>query len=422
MDSLSSTKHHLSGQKILVAGGGIAGLAFAIAIHKHWLSTSSSPAPTLLIYERDSEENAIGREGYSLSIRSDAPGGIQAMQKLGILDAMLDASITNVDAEGGGFCIWDANWEQLIKIRAKSPPGLPVGSLRIARKNLRSVLVRSVEELGCRINWDISCTGITKLESGALRVELSNGAVEECDIVVAADGASSKLRTQLRPEDPLQFQQICCIGGAARFDSAPPEPVNRNWGILMNGSGTSLFASPVSQNTALWSVSYVAAEPRLSMKAPGSASDVAGLINEACERGKGFPPLFSELLDRTDPDSVMAFNAMDKTPFAHTPSDIGLMYPKVIFIGDANHAVSPFAGNGANLALCDGWDLAEQLTKASSVGEGLEAYDSMVVPRSRGVLRQSHISIRAAHSTGWESTLWILFFRLVKLIFYKYIS
>jgi 2-polyprenyl-6-methoxyphenol hydroxylase-like FAD-dependent oxidoreductase len=118
----------------------------------------------------------------------------------------------------------------------------------------------------------------------------------------------------------------------------------------------------------------------------------------------------------------MVFNAMDKASFAHTPSDIGLLYPNVIFIGDANHAVSPFAGNGANLALCDGWDLAEQLTKASSLEEGLRAYDSLAVARSRRVLRQSHISIRAAHSTGWESTLWILFFRLVKLIFYKYVS
>ena len=48
-------------------------------------------------------------------------------------------------------------------------------------------------------------------------------------------------------------------------------------------------------------------------------------------------------------------NALDKRPFAHENCSL------IIFIRDSNHAICPFAGNGANMTLCDAWDLAEQL-------------------------------------------------------------
>ena len=73
----------------------------------------------------------------------------------------------------------------------------------------------------------------------------------------------------------------------------------------------------------------------------------------------------------------------------------------VIFIGDANHAVSPFSGAGSNLALMDGLDLAEQLCKASSFEEAVKAYDKLAIPRSKQVIRMSHFTISVAHSTGW---------------------
>src|SRR6201996_3386992 len=86
--------HFLSNKTILIAGGGIAGLSFAISLRKQWLShplTSSAPPPRLQIYERDAHGDLLNRQGYSMSIREDSmkpppsdtqlTGGVHALQK-----------------------------------------------------------------------------------------------------------------------------------------------------------------------------------------------------------------------------------------------------------------------------------------------------------------------------------------------------
>jgi 2-polyprenyl-6-methoxyphenol hydroxylase-like FAD-dependent oxidoreductase len=80
----------------------------------------------------------------------------------------------------------------------------------------------------------------------------------------------------------------------------------------------------------------------------------------------------------------------------------------VVFIGDSNHAVSPFAGNGANMAMADAWDLAEQLCKHETLEDALKAYDSIAIPRSKAVIKFSHRTIVLGHATGWR--LWLYSF------------
>jgi 2-polyprenyl-6-methoxyphenol hydroxylase-like FAD-dependent oxidoreductase len=405
--------HFATGKTIVVAGAGIAGLSFAVALRQKW--PSSETPPKIIIYERDAEEGGVEREGYSLSIRSDgASGGIQVLQKLGLLEEMLRISITGIQGDRGGFALWNTDWTEILKVKRRTPPeGLPVASIRIARYLLRRTLVEALSPQDT-LHWATACTGANQLPSGQVEVQLSNGQVQVCDFLIAADGANSRLRRTLRPDDNLRFAGAVCISGNARLPDGVPKPVTTDWGLVLGGGGTSLFASPIDQQSAIWSVSYLSAEQRTPMKQPIPKDQISDLLQESLDRGKCFAEPFQTLVRATDPSTLMIFNAMDKQPFPHTKANRKDM--PVIFIGDSNHAMSPFAGNGANMALMDGLELAEHFCKSTSLDSALARYDSSSMARSKSAIRMSHWAISLAHARGWMLTFYIFLLKIISFL------
>jgi 2-polyprenyl-6-methoxyphenol hydroxylase-like FAD-dependent oxidoreductase len=207
-----------------------------------------------------------------------------------------------------------------------------------------------------------------------------------------------------------------CIGGTARLPDGVPKPITADWGVVLGGGGTGLFASPIDQHSAIWGVSYLAAEPRTTMKQPIPKEQANDLLQEALDRGKLFAEPFEPLVRATDLSTLMVLNAMDKQPFPHT--DENRKHMPVVFIGDCNHAMSPFAGNGANMALMDGEELAEQICKSESLEAALAGYDASSISRSKSAIRMSHWAIAMAHAQGWKLTLYVLLLKIIRLLMF----
>jgi 2-polyprenyl-6-methoxyphenol hydroxylase-like FAD-dependent oxidoreductase len=143
---------------------------------------------------------------------------------------------------------------------------------------------------------------------------------------------------------------------------------------------------------------------------------VNDLLEEALDRGKAFAEPFESLVRETDPLTLMVFNAMDKQPFPH--NDANWKHLPAVFIGDSNHAISPFAGNGANMALMDGVELAEQISKSESLDSALARYDASSITRSKSAIRTSRWVIAIAHAQGWKLTLYILLLKILKFLMF----
>lgn len=223
------------------------------------------------------------------------------------------------------------------------------------------------------VRWTVSCTGaeVCPGDGGKVNVQLSNGSIDECDLLIAADGARSKPRGALRPEDGLRFTGAVTLGGTARFPEGKGVEgwANRDWRFVIGETGKGMFMAPVNQHSASWSVSYITEKPRALMRPPYTQEQVDGMLKEALETGKGSSTCLKRMVALTDPDTLTLSNAMERDPFKHKEGE------RVIFIGDANHAMCHFSGNGANMALMDGCDLAEQLCKASTLVAAVETYD-----------------------------------------------
>ena len=328
--------HYLAGKSIIVVGGGIAGCSFTIALHRLW--PSNIALPRVRVFERDEAEERIGREGYSLSLRDDSrSGGVQALDRMGLYDQTLSSSITN-DKQGGSFCIWDKHWNPIftIPVKASGPKGLR--PMRIRRNALQRVLTERMVEIGCSVSWEKECASVEQ-SADKVKIRFSDGSEEIGDLLIAADGASSRVLASLRQDQILNFAGVICIGGVSRFESAEavPKPVDRDWGPVLSGTGIGLFASPVDETSALWSLSYCAESPRERMRRPLTEEQVESVMKEARMLAVGLPKPLATLLDAADSSTLTVFNAMDRLAFPHNASDA--RHGNVVFIGDSNHAV-----------------------------------------------------------------------------------
>lgn len=405
MANSEQRRHFLAGKTIFVVGGGISGLAFAIGIQREW--DPDLKPPVIVIYDRDSPDSSAWREGenytFSISGYSDA-GGLVALKRLGLLDNVLSSAVSGLDGSGS-FKIWGPDWTERLCSRRAPVAGLPTPSIRIIRKELRRILIDAVDSCSnSTIEWNSRCKNVDKTQNGRLRVRFENDlkadgqTIAECDLLIAADGANSKLRALLRPNDKLEYIGAVLRGGLATFPEGVPSPIDKDWGFMMSNTGVSCFLSPVDRNTVIWAVGNLQDQPteELTHKS-AQEEDRRVVIEKGANLGSIFHEPFPTMTRQTDPKSVICINARDKQPFRHDD----ITHTPVIFIGDSNHALSPFAGFGANLALSDAFDLAEQLCRShGSLAQAVEAYDQISEPRARKIWMGSRKNVKAGHSTG----------------------
>jgi 2-polyprenyl-6-methoxyphenol hydroxylase-like FAD-dependent oxidoreductase len=254
-------------------------------------------------------------------------------------------------AVAGGIQRWDGRWlSRLDGSRIARRLGAPL--LVIHRADLHEILAAALPA---------SVTVRTGVDVTAVPAE--------GDLVVAADGIGSVLRTALRPDVRIRES------GQVAWRAVVPTPAGVAGGFGETlGRGWRFGFAPVGRRGIYW---YAAGPGPLRTT---SADDQ---LTELRTRYTGAHAPIDALLAATDPAALLHHSLADLHPVP--PLRIG---DRVALVGDAGHAMTPNLGQGAAQALEDAVTLVAEVA-GGDVAAGLARYDAARRPRVAAMVERS---------------------------------
>ncbi len=337
----------------LMIGGGIAGFSTAIALSRVGVKC-------------DVVEITHSTLGASLGISGRAA---EALYELGVYEAC-HATGTPWERDTKAAQLMDSAGNLIA-----APPVRPdwPGSktaIGVFRPKLMQILEEEALSLGVRIDKGVTATAIENREDAAV-VTLSNGEVRHYDLVVGADGISSKTRSMIFPDAPKpQYAGQMSIRWMAPGPPIDPEgwyvsPVGR-MGFYYLPHGSVYVAAVVTKPEWTWM----------------TKEDVDSLFTRLLESYTA--PAIVELRKRLTPESDVICR-----PFEWILLEKTWYTGRALLIGDAAHATTAHMGMGGGMALEDAVVLAQCVDKASTLEEALETFMARRLPRVRHVVESS---------------------------------
>ncbi|MFD5406420.1 FAD-dependent oxidoreductase [Streptomyces griseorubiginosus] len=339
---------------IAIVGAGLGGLTLARVLRTHGVAAT--------IYE--GEASATTRtQGGLLDIHEET--GQVAVRAAGLHDEFLTLVRPGEDAKR----VVDRHGTILYDLPADPGSARP----EVDRGELRRLFIDSLAP--GTIRWGHKLASIRHRMEGGYVLTFADGSATHADIVIGADGAWSKVRPLLTPAVPVYsgtcFIEIALASGREDCRAS----------VAAIGSGTLMAVAPgqgiIAHRHADGHVrGYVALnKPEEWMRSIDFGDPSAGLGQLAAEFD-GWSPLLTAFVTHSDAEPWLR-------PIYALP--VGLTWdrvPGVTLVGDAAHLMSPFAGEGANLAMYDGAELARKLVGQPDVEVALAAYEEQLFLRS----------------------------------------
>jgi 2-polyprenyl-6-methoxyphenol hydroxylase-like FAD-dependent oxidoreductase len=341
--------------RALVIGGGVAGPAAAMfLVADGW--------------EVEIFEAAAKPDDYAGSFLNVATNGLTVLDALGLRERLLS------DAHPAPHMImWSSTGKQLGSV-PNGPAGDPArGSAVVRRGWLHRVLREGVEDRGIPIRFGARLTGITS-ESGAVHATFADGREESADILIGCDGIGSATRTHIDAHAPNpRYSGLVGLGGFARVIGLPPTPATQHFVF----GRRSFFGYLVRANgTVYWFANITAAEPSRASLRDVSAAEWLDRLRDLHQDD---PYPVPQIIDGHDGD-LGAYPIYDLSGVPRWSRG------RVVAVGDAVHATSPSAGQGASLALEDAQALAMCLRGEADHEAAFARYQAMRQPRADKVV------------------------------------
>jgi 2-polyprenyl-6-methoxyphenol hydroxylase-like FAD-dependent oxidoreductase len=388
----------LKNKTIAIVGGGPGGLTLARLLQMK--------GATVKVYERDRNKDAR-MQGATLDLHEES--GLKALQEAGLMDAfranyrpgadklrLVDrhANILfddDANAANGGTNAAHANAANANPAGDRSRP-------EIDRGPLQNILLDSLQP--GTIVWNshfinLSPQPASSPHQNSCKLDFKDTPSAFADIVIAADGANSKLRPYITPIRPFYAGVTAVEGAVYHSETATP-------GIHQLLNGGKIFALDEEKTLIVGSkgdgslVFYTSCQTE-EQWAQNSGIDFTSKAQVTAwfkTQFAGWDNIWMELFDN-------ASSAFVPRPQYCMPLDqTWEAQPNLTMLGDAAHLMPPFAGEGVNMAMLDALELAQCLSSEnfSDTRQAIAAYEHQMRTRASATAKDTLDATAVLHS------------------------
>jgi 2-polyprenyl-6-methoxyphenol hydroxylase-like FAD-dependent oxidoreductase len=354
--------------RVLICGGGIGGIATALAIDRNGAET--------VVLERAPR---LEETGAGIQI---TPNASAALADLGVLEALMAHSFEPAALDIVDGCRGETLVSVGLKPAAVRRYGRPY--LNVHRADLQDVLVEAlIRRVPECLQLGAEVVGIEH-DSDSVRVQLADGRELAGDALIAADGLHSPVRDALlgveRPRFTGHVAYRMLVPRAAFGEAEAPPPT------------VALSLGPHGHVVTYW------------VRGGELLNVVAIIESDWREDGWVIPAEVEELRG--------AFRAWD--PALHRIFDAALdvhkwalldravpdrwAFGRVALLGDACHAMLPYLAQGAAMAIEDAIVISDALAADADVANALRSYEAARMERVRRVHAQSTANASNYHN------------------------
>ncbi|KAF2656481.1 salicylate hydroxylase [Lophiostoma macrostomum CBS 122681] len=362
--------------KIAIVGAGPAGLTLAR------LLVVSEANVDITLYERDKSRASRPDQGGCLDLHTDT--GLAAIRKCGLWDEF--EKYARYDGEE--MIIADKNATELVHMRSKGG-----GSPEIDRGSLKQILLDGVPERYVR--WDRRLKRVR--EDGMLEFEDQKELEGPFDLVVGADGATSKVRERLSSVKPS-------YSGVSGYEFDIKEPARTcpdlnkmvGRGGFLGTSDRKFLNTQRMGNDSLKVRSWFVCPEELTLEEVDKYGD-EGIIEKILSRYEGWAPEMTNFLRQADPNSLRRWVTYE------LPLDFTWDHKSgYTLLGDAASLAPPFSGEGVNKAMVDAMELAQLLQRSLDIyddltwDEAVQQYETQQYPRAHKLMETTRYFVQSS--------------------------
>jgi 2-polyprenyl-6-methoxyphenol hydroxylase-like FAD-dependent oxidoreductase len=345
--------------RVLISGAGVAGPALAYFLAKAGARiTLVEKAPALLPH------------GQNVDITGSA---VAVIKKMGLLD-----EVKRYHTKEKGTQLIDSSGQAFAPFPVKEGSiASPTSEFEILRGDMAKVLYEaSKTHPNVSYIFDTTIKQVLSNSSSSVQVELSNGVVQEFDLLVAADGQWSKVRKQcFLPESVTVVDKNMY----AVYFTVPRLEEDNDWWNVYFGLQSRIITLRPDPHGTIRAMFTIMPRNETQKAAWQDASRAGRQKQEELVKSEfanaGWQA--QRLLDAMTKAPDFYFQAIQQIKMDKWSSE------RVVCLGDTAFAPTPLTGMGTSLAILGGYMLAGELAKLKDgehPKEALEAYEEAFRP------------------------------------------